>query len=211
MLKRMLRNASKPQGFWGKVLLLSMNIGHGPMARWGLNAIHFGLDEHILDIGCGGGKNIQRMLKRVPLGYVCGVDYSALCVEKSQRLNRKSIMQERTDVLQGAVSKLPFESDTFDTATAFETVYFWPDIVADMREVYRVLKPGGRFFICNEATHEDIHPDKYVFFINVIGMKVYSENELTLALKKVGYVRVKVMRHHTKTRICIVAHKPEGE
>ena len=35
--------------------------------------------------------------------------------------------------------------------TAFETVYFWPELAQNFREVYRVLKPGGVFFICNEA------------------------------------------------------------
>ena len=41
---------------------------------------------------------------------------------------------------------------------AFETVYFWPELAQNFREVYRVLKPGGIFFICNEANGEtDIH------------------------------------------------------
>ena len=47
-----------------------------------------------------------------------------------------------------------------DRVTAFETVYFWPELAQNFREVYRVLKPGGVFFICNEAvsyTHLDVY------------------------------------------------------
>ena len=106
---------------------------------------------------------------------------------------------------------LPFESSAFDTVTAFETVYFWPDIAGDMKEIYRVLEPGGRFFICNEAVHEDNHPNKYDYFVKTIGMKVYSEDELTTALEGAGYIRIKVFRHRTKALICIVAYKPEGD
>ena len=47
---------------------------------------------------------------------------------------------------QASVAELPFEAEQFDVATAFETVYFWPELAQNFREVYRVLKPGGTFF-----------------------------------------------------------------
>ena len=50
-------------------------------------------------------------------------------------------------------------------ATAFETVYFWPELAQNFREVYRVLKPGGTFFICNEANGETAKDDKWTQII----------------------------------------------
>ena len=47
---------------------------------------------------------------------------------------------------QASVAELPFEAEQFDVVTAFETVYFWPELAQNFREVYRVLKPGGVFF-----------------------------------------------------------------
>ena len=81
-----------------------------------------------------------------------------------------------------------------------------------MKEVYRVLKPGGRIFICNEAVRDGGDPDRYSYFINTIGMKVYSEEELAMALKQAGYKNIKAVRHQSKNRICIIAEKPvKGE
>jgi ubiquinone/menaquinone biosynthesis C-methylase UbiE len=48
------------------------------------------------------------------------------------------------------VSQIPWEDGAFDLVTAFETVYFWPDFEGGLKEVRRVLKPGGTLFICNE-------------------------------------------------------------
>ena len=209
MLKKILVNTKKPQGFWGKVMLGSMNIGHGPMAKWGLRHIQIEPDAYILDIGCGGGKNIKRMLKKTPRGRVFGVDYSALSVRKSRRLNADQVLKERAVIMQGSVSQMPFKTAMFNIVTAFETVYFWPDIVNDMREVYRVLKPGGSIFICNEAARDEKKPARYNYFINTIGIKVYSEEELATALKQAGYINISTIRHQSKNRICTIAEKPE--
>ena len=211
MLKMILQNTRKPQGFWGKMMLWSMNVGHGPMARWGLKYLKVTDSDQILDIGCGGGRNIKRLLKKAPSGRVFGVDYSALSVRKSRRLNANQVLKDRAIIVQGSVSRMPFKTGTLDIATAFETVYFWPDIIRDLQEVRRVLKPGGRILICNEAVHEDIRPDKYDFFVKAVGMKIYSENELFSALQEAGYIRIKAFWHQSKNRICMIAQKPEGD
>lgn len=50
---------------------------------------------------------------------------------------------------------LPFGNDVFDLITAFETIYFWPDILEALKQVHRVLKPNGTFMICNEVNGEN--------------------------------------------------------
>ena len=212
MLKKILKNTRKPQGFWGKVTLCSMNVGHRPMAKWGLKHLKVMTCDQILDIGCGGGRNIERLLRKTPYGRVFGVDYSELSVRQSRRLNANQVLKDRVIIVQGSVSQIPFKTEMFDTVTAFETVYFWPDLVGDMKEVYRVLKPGGSILICNEAVRDGGNPDRYSYFVNTIGMKVYSEEELATALKQAGYMHIKAVRHQSKNRICIIAEKPaEGE
>ena len=126
------------------------------MARWGVS--HFNIDEtdKILDIGCGGGKNLERFAKQIGKdGCVVGIDYSEVSVEKSTDLNKQAIDDGKVKVLQGSVSEMPFEDESFDIVTGFETIYFWPDFINDLKEVNRVLKKDGLVFFCNEAVYRE--------------------------------------------------------
>ena len=110
--------------------------------------------KKILDIGCGGGKNIERFAKQISEnGRVVGIDYSEVSVEKSTKLNQEFIDQGIVNVLQVSVSEMPFYDETFDIVTGFETIYFWPDFINDLKEVNRVLKKDGLVFFCNEAVY----------------------------------------------------------
>ena len=76
-------NTRKPVGLGGKIMVAMMNLGHSPVARWGLRFLELTLDAKVLDCGCGGGANIKRLLKKCPEGIVKGIDYSPISVEKS--------------------------------------------------------------------------------------------------------------------------------
>ena len=153
-------NTRKPVGLGGKIMVAMMNFGHSAMAEWGLRFLQSAPDAMVLDCGCGGGANIKTLLKLCPNGKVQGIDYSAVSVEKARKVNARAIAAGRCTVQQASVAELPFEAEQFDVVTAFETVYFWPELAQNFREVYRVLKPGGVFFICNEANGETTKDDK---------------------------------------------------
>ncbi len=80
-------NTRKPVGLGGKIMVAMMNLGHSPVARWGLRFLELTPDAKVLDCGCGGGANIKRLLKKCPEGIVKGIDYSRQCGEipKGQR------------------------------------------------------------------------------------------------------------------------------
>ena len=69
-------NTRKPVGLGGKIMVAMMNLGHSPVARWGLHFLELAPDAKVLDCGCGGGANIKRLLKKCPEGIVKGIDYS---------------------------------------------------------------------------------------------------------------------------------------
>ena len=56
-------NTRKPVGLGGKIMVAMMNLGHSPVARWGLRFLELTPDAKVLDCGCGGGANIKRLLK----------------------------------------------------------------------------------------------------------------------------------------------------
>ena len=133
-------------------MVAMMNLGHSPVARWGLHFLALTPDAKVLDCGCGGGANIKRLLKKCPEGIVKGIDYSPVSVEKSKRVNKAAVTKGRCTVLRASVAELPFGSEQFDAVTAFETVYFWPDLPQCFREVCRVLKPAGHYSSATKAT-----------------------------------------------------------
>ncbi len=196
-------NTRKPTGLGGKVMVFMMNLGHRALARWGLRFFHAAPNATVLDCGCGGGANLRNLLQRCPLGVVKGIDYAAVSVEKSRKINRKAIAAGRCQVLQASVAKLPFAGATFDWVTAFETIYFWPGLPHCFREVFRVLKPGGRFLICNECGGNG-KAEKWTKII--AGMTVYMDHELREALEQAGFHDVQIHKN-PKGWLCVTCRK----
>ena len=196
-------NTRKPVGFGGKLMVAMMNVGHSAVARWGLQFLNAAPDAKVLDCGCGGGANIKRLLKKCPQGIVKGIDYSPVSVEKSKKVNEVAVTKGRCDVLCASVAELPFESEQFDAVTAFETVYFWPDLPQCFREVYWVLKPGGTFLICNESNGDSDRDEKWTEIIG--GMTIYKDIELKTYLEQAGFHEVQI--HKKQSWLCVTARK----
>ena len=110
-------NTRKPVGLGGKIMVTMMNLGHSPVARWGLRFLELPLDAKVLDCGCGGGANMKRLLKKCPQGIVKGIDYSPVSVEKSKKVNEAAIAEGRCAVLQGSVADMMFADNWFDAVT----------------------------------------------------------------------------------------------
>ena len=142
-------------------------------------------------------------MKLCPNGKVQGIDYSAVSVEKAQKVNARAIAAGRCAVQQASVAKLLFEAEQFDVVTAFETVYFWPELAQNFREVYRVLKPGGVFFICNEANGDTDKDKKWTEIIG--GMTIYKDAELKAYLEQAGFHDVQI--HKKKSWLCVTVRK----
>ncbi|MDR1422895.1 MAG: class I SAM-dependent methyltransferase [Coriobacteriales bacterium] len=205
MIKNFLKNCRKPQGLMGRFVAKGMNAGHTEISKWGISHLRLPRDAHVLDIGCGGGANIRRLLTMCPAGRVCGVDYSEESISVSRKLNAAS-MGTRCEIKRASVSALPFEDGTFGAALAFETVYFWPDLATDFHEVNRVIKPKGIFLICNEICD----PANTVWTSRIDGMRIYSKEELAGLLSGNGFSVLESWTH-TSGWLCIAAIKCERD
>ena len=197
LLSKFFSNTKKPSGFLGKIMVNGMNGGgHAAMANWALESIEIPDDYKILDIGCGGGGNIARMLKFVPKGSVWGIDFSTVSVGKSLKVNAKAVKESRCQVIEGNVSNLPFDECSFDMVTAFETIYFWPDIEHCFSEVKKVLKPGGQFVIVNESDGTGPMDAKWESMIE--GMHTYKPEEIQTHLINAGFSNINLRKNETK-------------
>ena len=207
LLKKYFSQTVKPEGFFGKVMLFSMGFGHSPLSKWGMRYMDMTDAGKILDIGCGSGHNIREFLKKNPEAHVDGVDYSPLSVETSRKTNREALQLMRCEITQASVDDLPFDEESFDLVSAFETVYFWPDLKESFKEVYRVLKKSGRFVIVNESDGTD--KVSLTFEKIIDGMKNYTAEELKSALKEAGFKKVSVHLHNEKPWLVVEAYKEE--
>ena len=150
-MSKLLDQCRKPTGWLGRLFLWIMSRGHSKLTEWGLQQVSVGKGDTILDVGCGGGGTVRKLAAVAAEGKVCGIDHSEQSVAVARRTNRQGVAEGRVEIRQASVSALPFSDDLFDLVTAVETHYFWPDLPADMREVLRVLKPGGTLIIIAEA------------------------------------------------------------
>lgn len=206
--KELIKNARKPVGELGHQILDRMNESHESMAQWGVTHFEINEDSKILDIGCGGGRNIERFAGQISEnGRVVGIDYSEVSVEKSTKLNQDAIDAGKVNVLQGSVSEMPFYDETFDIVTGFETIYFWPDFINDLKEVNRVLKKDGLVFFCNEAVYREGQMEKYDDLVELLDMKIYSEDVLKESLEKTGFKDFKAYVDEEHDWICMTARK----
>ncbi len=206
LLSKFFSNTRKPEGFFGRLMVNGMNGGsHAKMAEWGLSGVDVADDANILDVGCGGGANIARLLSRAPKGHVKGIDYSPVSVAKSSKVNAKAISADRCQVIEGSAAALPFKVGEFDLVTAFETVYFWPDIVNCFVGVHRVLKEGGRFVITNESDGSSANDAKWESMIE--GMHTYKPAELQSILEKAGFSDIAIRINNQKHWLSVIAKK----
>jgi ubiquinone/menaquinone biosynthesis C-methylase UbiE len=100
-------------------------------------------DDTILEVGFGPGLTIDHVAPLVPAGRVAGIDQSADMVELARARNEAAIRAGRVDLRHGSVENLPFDSDSFDGALSINSLQVWPDAVAGLQEIRRVLRPGA--------------------------------------------------------------------
>jgi ubiquinone/menaquinone biosynthesis C-methylase UbiE len=206
LLSKIFSNTRKPEGFFGRMMVNGMNGGgHARLAEWGLSHLTLTADANVLDVGCGGGANVARLLKRCPNGTVTGIDYSPVSVKKSTEVNAAAIAAGRCRVLEGSAAALPFEEGAFDLVTAFETVYFWPDIEECFRGVCRTLKENGRFVIVNEDDGLTGKNEKWEKIID--GMHTYTPNELHTHLTAAGFSDITIISDEQRHWLCVISVK----
>jgi ubiquinone/menaquinone biosynthesis C-methylase UbiE len=184
-----------------------MNFGHRKIRHWGLDHILIKPDACILDIGCGGGKTVQDLAISTPRGKVYGIDYSEDMVQLSKKVNDTLIKKGIVEIVYGNVSSLPFSDNMFDLVTAFEAYYFWPNLIDDLKEIKRVLKPKGNLLIVNEVYEDNQFKKRNSKWVKLIDMQIHTPDEYKGFLTKAGYHILEIDNIPQKNWIAAVAEK----
>jgi SAM-dependent methyltransferase len=205
-----MRQVRKPDLFAGRLFAMLMNQSHFKLTDWGLSHVRIDKDFAVLDVGCGGGRTIEKMAAMAASGKVYGIDYAAGSVATSRARNKELIRAGRVEIQQASVSKLPFAPDTFDLATAIETQYYWPDVVNDMREILRVLKPGGMLAVIAETYAGGSRDVVLGTAMKVFGSRSLSVKDHRELFRQAGYTGVEVFEERSKGWICVTGKKPSA-
>lgn len=132
-----------PRGPLGRLGGVIMARSTGKRNEWTLSLLDIQRDDRVLEVGCGPGALIQALAAKATAGFVVGVDLSPTMLQQASKRNAQVIREGRARLEVGSATALPFEEASFDKALSANSVPFWPDQVAGVREMRRVLRPGG--------------------------------------------------------------------
>lgn len=205
-------HCQNPAGWVGRWVLRRMNASHSKLTDWGLSQTSIGKQDVILDVGCGGGRTVSKLAAIATEGKVYGIDHSAESVAMAIRTNRQWLEQARVEVREAPVSRLPFPDNFFDVATAVETHFWWSALPAGMREILRVLKPGGRLILIAEVYRgSQAFTSKAVEqYSEKTGMALLTVEQHRELFTDAGYSAVQVATQPGKGWICCIGSKPSG-
>ena len=204
----MIMQVKKPTRWFGRLVLWGMNRSHSGLTDWGLSHVRIARRSTILDVGCGGGRTIQKLAAAASEGRVFGVDYSVGSVEMSRTLNAAEVRSARVEIRQASVSQLPFPDAMFDVVTAVETHYYWPDLPGDIGEVFRVVKPGGVLAVIAECYKGGRHYVGQRMFMLPLRAAHLSADEHRRWFAGAGFADVEVFEEKSNGWICVTGRKP---
>jgi len=198
----------RPTGSQGRAVAALMNIEHEALTTWGLTFVDIAKDAVILDVGCGGGKTINRLAHIADQGKVFGIDYSADMVKYSKEVNKDLVKEKRIEILESSVNKLSFPDDFFDLVTAIETYYFWPSLPDAFVEIKRVMKPEGTFLMVNEVVKDGIYDIEHAEMIKNAHLRLFTLEEIKDMLERAGFIDIEIFVKANSGWNAIRAKKP---
>lgn len=138
------RQSARPRGLLGR-LIFGRYLDR---ANRRINdLVHDTLDyteaSRVLEIGFGGGALLLRVAQNLDRGLIHGVEISDQMLARTAARANSLGLAERVRLQHGSADALPFDDAGFDHVCSVNTLYFWPDLEAGIREIARVCRPGG--------------------------------------------------------------------
>ena len=179
---------SKPTGFFGKLLARGMAWGHRSFYKNTARILDLKDDDKYLEIGFGSGLFIKKYASHV--SRIAGIDCSEDMVKLASSINKDLVESGKAEFVQGDVSVLPWKDNEFSVVVGIETFFFWPEPKMALKEIHRVLIPGGRLVI-EMAYNKDDGRD-HARDAEKYDLRLYSGEEMERLLKDSGFNDVSV-------------------
>ena len=136
----------------------SMEQDHLPITLPVLSKMRLAASDNVLDVGCGSGWLSRRIGKTVSEGRLVGMDISD---EMIRIARRNSADQHNLMFVVGEVAEIPWQPDFFSHVISVESAYYWPNPAAGIKEIFRVLRPGGSAWILINYYRDNPHAHQW--------------------------------------------------
>jgi ubiquinone/menaquinone biosynthesis C-methylase UbiE len=168
--RRLARQLRKPGGKAGVRTGMMMNKANETLYDFTLGQMQLQSADRILEIGFGNGMLFEKIFRHTADIHVTGIDYSADMVKTAGTCNQPYIQRGQLRLCHGSSDQLPFRDGEFDKIFCINVIYFWGEPGTHLREISRVLKPGGRFYatIRSKESLEQMPFSKYGFAIRTV-------------------------------------------
>jgi ubiquinone/menaquinone biosynthesis C-methylase UbiE len=175
--------AKKPVGLRGRLVARFMGWAHGSLYRAVAKQLALTEEDEFIDIGYGSGMFIKKHASHVKMA--AGVDISEDMVNMARKFNRQMVDLGRADLRLGDAGNLEWPDGSFSAAGTIESFFFWPEPVACLKEVHRVLRPEGRLVIGITA-NKDVKQD-FSKVAKKKGFVLYGYDDIIKMTKEAGF------------------------
>ena len=163
-----------------------MERDHLPIVLPVLEKLGLAATDNVLDVGCGSGWLVRRIAGLAPDGRVVGMDISDEMVRVARRISAEF---ENVLYVVGAAEEIPWEGNFFSHALSVESSYYWPEPATGVKELFRVLRPGGRAWILINYYKDNLHCHHWGESLSVKTHLLLAEEWAEL-LRGAGFVAV---------------------
>jgi ubiquinone/menaquinone biosynthesis C-methylase UbiE len=178
------RQSARPYGLFGRLIFGGLlNRANAPVNRLVYDSLRHDAKSQVLEIGFGGGDLLFRVARSLAGGHIEGVDVSAEMLANAQGKVIRMGLEETVGLQLGSVDALPFADASFDCACSVHTIYFWPDLNDGLRELARVVRPGGRL-VLGFSSDSVLIEDGYT----ARGFRAYSSQQIVEACQACGFI-----------------------
>jgi ubiquinone/menaquinone biosynthesis C-methylase UbiE len=199
-IKVFLGQAENPSGWVGKIFGYIMDYHNKTDNEWTVDQLNILPRDYILEVGFGTGLGILSTGSYIKNdGFIAGIDHSELMVQEASKRNAKGIEAGIVSLALGDVCKLPYKENFFNKAFSINCIYFWQKPLDGLKEIYRVLKPGGLIAITVRKHQLDVH-------------QIYTSTLLMDMLTQVGFYEVQCKNGPNPRHpiFCVLGNKPSG-
>ena len=162
-------------------------------------------DERHLEIGFGGGVGLSLLRARCPQVRLAGAEISTAMLSGARRRFRRALAAQTLELREAGVERLPWPDDAFHGVYTVNTIYFWTDAMAGLREILRVLRPAGRLIlgVRAQATLQRAgFADR--------GFLTPSYDDIATWLGRAGFRRMRMLEDRRRAMATIFAERPHG-